>query len=1497
MGAESQAYVMSAAGRKSSPAQKALEAAGFSTGGEFRAARDRERNYFAGGTRTSGEGAVYKRILTTTHALLGTQIKDVAVSDGFPDVYDGQCLFFPIFERDASGATLSEGEIAIGDSIGSCDYLIETPVNRKPLFGSGTLFGLDLNIYHDNINFNNQKNLPDIEVYKFKSQLGTQGTFGDARVDSSGDSNLMCGSSSYSDIPEIFETFDGIDPIDINAATTTSLSKNQTGGIEPAGDLYLTLEDAWFLSHNQKDGCTDSPRTKTKGAFRKRYCQNTQYKGMWICTVQRIKGYAWNYEATKGNKYSKRDPSWSRRYYDYDYAVAQGQEDNFIRQCFHTKDDSGTPVVEERSAETPENIELTSVTTENSIFKSTSKTNNKIRLVDGGKIYEAYTRSFFSSADAPPSGSAWKNDLFWAKNTSWSEEGRVNGGKMIGQCSMSYMILPKPLRISRLDSGSEADADDYQADSLEVDIKFSIINMNKYHKSNIDTTSHGEYQYGHNLLRSFVILASSRPPKGGESLAGYLENIGNPTIDKYTNPINGVKKNNINGVAFLRQGTTNNSTDHNQGDIKMVMSGLDDSRYTAFRGDADLMLPYIYKDNAAEEEIRADAIPTQEKIEEGEYYTLKMIINYRESSGKGDIVWVLLDSENKIIASRKSRHGGTTQTSTELESNEGAGFPAYLSFWINNAPVGAADELIGEEEGAIYASKSADSQVNINIDSIRVTGFEGGTQNASRTTKNSSPQPFTINPETDENMIDTDGTFTNGEEMPTHGADGEKHPIPNYLVWGTKSNVLTAGDKINNVFMGDFSTVSASLDASSTWSASTGNTTTSDIILMVPDNAGTMGSWFVLDREVNLQTDPHHNNALTLTGTNYVEFFRQKGFYTTDFSSVTDPANYVARECPAFSTKITKIENNSKGKIKVAQLSKLLGEWDEEYIIYRAGQAFGNSVYKTVTITNIDDNENVLTCKGSTGSNNIKRADDNSTDLVVNSLLPELYISPKRFWWAIEIYNVDSSTDIMLPKKTYGYSLIQQGVAPGSTTLGMTFNETIFSDTTANSNRWNIDKDGGLVETATNFGFGARGEDSTVDFEQSSGYIAKYSPVSGYNDVNLDGYISVESSRLEKPDEKINLFVSAAPEVDGSCAIRTTKFALDGTSFPYFTFYYYDERPTLSNFIVKPYEADPFYPSFTWDTQDEDLWYGFLLISNKEIKHQYDGAVAHIPLNEKVVTDNAGIKLYRYDGTRSGVAVDGVTGGALNNLTSAEGLAGNAFKGDGAAASWVAFGDAGSSTWTHPTNELSVIAHFTCDSIAGNRYIVSKLNEFEIYIDTSGYINALVKPQGGTAVTLKSTSLIVVDGETPVNAIITLDTSLATGNVKLFINGKLEDQSGKKLTTGTANNWHSANLNNDLSSVLTVGRKSGATSYHSGTVEEIVIYDKCIYPVVPQTGEFTLYKPYAELNPQGNPQSGITNVARLFIKDYHNIRGTLSNEVTASSMVSWRKSGLGLKSI
>ena len=148
---------------------------------------------------------------------------------------------------------------------------------------------------------------------------------------------------------------------------------------------------------------------------------------------------------------------------------------------------------------------------------------------------------------------------------------------------------------------------------------------------------------------------------------------------------------------------------------------------------------------------------------------------------------------------------------------------------------------------------------------------------------------------------------------------------------------------------------------------------------------------------------------------------------------------------------------------------------------------------------------------------------------------------------------------------------------------------------------------------------------------------------------------------------------------------------------------------------------------------------------------------------------------------------------------------------------------------------------------------------------------------------------------------LTFDKSLATNNVKLFINGKLEDQSGLKTSSGSTHNWKDgADINNDSSSKLTIGIRghvSGSTPTtddYSGTIEEIVLYNRAIYPVIPSLGEVNILKPLQELN-EADIASGISTVARLFIKDYHNIRGTLSNDVASSSMISYRKSGIGLK--
>ena len=75
--------------------------------------------------------------------------------------------------------------------------------------------------------------------------------------------------------------------------------------------------------------------------------------------------------------------------------------------------------------------------------------------------------------------------------------------------------------------------------------------------------------------------------------------------------------------------------------------------------------------------------------------------------------------------------------------------------------------------------------------------------------------------------------------------------------------------------------------------------------------------------------------------------------------------------------------------------------------------------------------------------------------------------------------------------------------------------------------------------------------------------------------------------------------------------------------------------------------------------------------------------------------------------------------------------------------------------------------------------------------------------------------------------------------------------------------------------------------------EEVVVYKKCLYPVDVPTGEAVVKKEFSELTASALASSKPLN-ARLFIKDYHNIRGTTSTEVCNTPQVSWRKAGFRL---
>jgi len=538
--------------------------------------------------------------------------------------------------------------------------------------------------------------------------------------------------------------------------------------------------------------------------------------------------------------------------------------------------------------------------------------------------------------------------------------------------------------------------------------------------------------------------------------------------------------------------------------------------------------------------------------------------------------------------------------------------------------------------------------------------------------------------------------------------------------------------------------------------------------------------------------------------------------------------------------------------------------------------------------------------------------------MTTNHQLPYLFISPYKVWLygVIQNWDIDSAGNFAtaFPPKKYSSALCTIGDGTSNNhygaAFGATYNEFLYNDaptiTGSYENRWyHSPEDENTILDLRDFGYGEYSTDT-----EAGGFLAKNIPKTRqYNQFKMDKIFQVDSTL--QPGDDIHFVVDSLNPNSKHEAVfyNNLESAPSGVSLnsnqtsrlPYSLTVFEDDLPSSPTLKVKPYSNDPYLPEYTFTADDDDLWYGFLMFSNTEIKHQYHDALAVIHLNETDVSSTSNIKLRRYDGVHNGTEVEATAiGGTM--ATSTEGLAGNALLTDASEGCFVTFADNAytqSTTWGR--NEFSVVAHFTCDSIAHAGFIVGKFGEFDLSVDTSGNINAAITPQGGTEVTLKSTSVINTDGETPTNVILTFDRNLISGNVKLFVNGKLEDQSGLRTAAGSANNWKTdTDLANDASARLTIGIEpvDGTTAPSangfSGKIEEIVLYRKAIYPVVPKTGKFTFTKPIEELS-NATIATGISNVARLFIKDYHNIRGTSSTQVAASSNIAYKKAGFGLR--
>jgi hypothetical protein len=606
-----------------------------------------------------------------------------------------------------------------------------------------------------------------------------------------------------------------------------------------------------------------------------------------------------------------------------------------------------------------------------------------------------------------------------------------------------------------------------------------------------------------------------------------------------------------------------------------------------------------------------------------------------------------------------------------------------------------------------------------------------------------------------------------------------------------------------------------------------------------------------------------------------------------------------ARECIFASARIVGYKNNLP---VFDDMSIFNNNLDETYILYQYNDSYTNPTGLgtgiTLKVKNIDYGNKTVEF-------------DSTIDLSENDFSDYL-ISPQRYWLIVEILNIggahgwqdDSSSTVYLSDKSYlrGIGISEKG------TYGVTWNESLFNDGRY-INSWNLDTynvvDEGAVELQTDFGFGAFNAETG-----NGGYAALKTlnittDVDNYIEVDCKGAIENNSEGLKEGDTMTFMFTPKTTTDNYAINVDTEI----GTNPLYVTAEFEDELPVVNDFTVSPNKEDAYFVDFNWKCPADDAWYGFLIIDERTINSQYKGAILHYPFNEagghglKVPTSSPPVD--QIQGTTTAVSSTSTTGPFYD----VEGLAGNCIRFNDTGTPFIEIGS-GSANPLNVTNhavskEMSIVVHLVHDSdtdgtLGNAEFILFKSASLDLTINTDGTVRYRQYWDANDYIQLTSTSKVNMDGETPNNIIVTFDASLTSGNVKLFIDGKLEDLTGQVVTTDSnAENtgWKydtSINHPNNTDKLLVGNSANNGEDEFLGRLEELVFYNQCIYPVKPTDGKFTLTKPLKELGTASTTSSSISYSARLFVKDYHNIRGSTLQEVAATSNISFKKAAFRL---
>jgi len=523
-----------------------------------------------------------------------------------------------------------------------------------------------------------------------------------------------------------------------------------------------------------------------------------------------------------------------------------------------------------------------------------------------------------------------------------------------------------------------------------------------------------------------------------------------------------------------------------------------------------------------------------------------------------------------------------------------------------------------------------------------------------------------------------------------------------------------------------------------------------------------------------------------------------------------------------------------------------------------------------------------------------------------NYNLTKATISPYQYWFNIALINASSSAawgdsfaditqDHTKVQQTRAYSGIV--AVSGGATAGTTFNESLFNDGIY-ANKWNINfvnPTESIVDLSTDYGFGtinSQSQDSIPDSDGGVGRVGRDYMVAGDNYINLSSYVYIA-----RPDMSTSFNFVVKPTYMNSfkslyaCNVNTK----DATSNPAQLIYgIKDPLPEVEDLQVSPIInidgiTDPSMISnmtqsnatdlkFTWSESGDDVNYRMLWVDTDLIENKYHKAVCIIPLNESVNTSPPKF----YTTASNYISNTSVTMDGSNMTPDIEGACGFGQKFD----STLVLG-ASSSTgtkrlnlgvydnWTHVFH-LKPSANGTFFAASGNNSGESINYKYEI---NAGKVKMAVGTSGATAATLESTTTYGLDGKQPLAVVLTWNQYLTDNNFKLYVNGKLEDTADR--TTGLS--MDPANF------ACIIGGNIDSTNKYTGFIEEIVFHSKCAS--IPQNNKQFILK----TNDLRDVESGgVSNKyqSRLFLFDYHNIRGTNKTQVCRSNTAAWKVTGV-----